>query len=122
MKGKNENNFWSYCKLSLTKHVNFDAVFLYNTIEMSQVSSMIHSARHIVTQVANIVFCCFVFLDLSYFRTYAKTMIPTGRDYGLAEWINVSSVRKYYCLNNHEIQEDMLAINDPLGQSHYSNS
>ena len=29
-----------------------------------QVSSMIHSARHIVTPVANIVFCCFVFLDL----------------------------------------------------------
>ena len=25
---------------------------------------MIHSARPIVTQVANIVFCCFVFLDL----------------------------------------------------------
>ena len=29
-----------------------------------QVSSMIHSARPIVTTVANIVFCCFVFLDL----------------------------------------------------------
>ena len=29
-----------------------------------QVSLMIHSARPIVTPVANIVFCCFVFLDL----------------------------------------------------------
>ena len=29
-----------------------------------QVSSMIHSARPIVTSVANIVFCYFVFLDL----------------------------------------------------------
>ena len=29
-----------------------------------QVSSMIHSARPIVTPVANHVFCCFVFLDL----------------------------------------------------------
>ena len=45
---------------------------------------MIHSARHIVTPAANIVFSCFVFLDL---KTCAKTIIPTGRDCGLAEWI-----------------------------------
>ena len=30
----------------------------------TQVSSMIHSARPMVMPVANIVFCCFVFLDL----------------------------------------------------------
>ena len=52
---------------------------------------MIHSARPIVTPVANIVFCCFVFLDLKSGdgrTTCAKTMIPTGHDFGLAEWIN----------------------------------
>ena len=51
---------------------------------------MIHSARQIVTPVAIIVFCCFVFLDFEKCaRTAcAKTMIPTGRDFGLAEWIN----------------------------------
>ena len=52
---------------------------------------MIHSARPIVTPVANIVFCCFVFLDWRSGdgRTpCAKTMIPTGLDFGLTEWIN----------------------------------
>ena len=52
---------------------------------------MIHSARPIVTPVENIVFRCFVFLDLKSGdgRTAcAKTMIRTGRDFGLAEWIN----------------------------------
>ena len=38
---------------------------------------MIHSARPIVTPVANIVFCCFVFLDLKSadgrMRTYVRT-------------------------------------------------
>ena len=62
------------------------------TIETrQQVSSMIHSARPIVMPVANIVFCCFVFLDLKSRdgrTTCAKTMIPTGHDFGLAEWIN----------------------------------
>ena len=58
-----------------------------------QVSSMIHSARPLVTPVANIVFCCFVFLDMKIGdgrtdKNNAKTMIPTGRDLGLAEWIN----------------------------------
>ena len=55
---------------------------------------MIHSARPIVTPVANIVFCWFVFLDLKSGdgrTTCAKTMIPTGRDFGLAEWINTST-------------------------------
>ena len=56
---------------------------------------MIHSAR--LTTVANIVFCCFVFLDLKSGTdgrtTYAKTMFPTGRgrDFGLAEWINYNA-------------------------------
>ena len=51
---------------------------------------MIHSARPIVTPVANIVFCCFVFLDLKNGdgRTTCAKTIPTGRDFGLAEWIN----------------------------------
>ena len=51
---------------------------------------MIHSARPIVTPVANI-----VFLDLKSgdgrtdeWTTCAKTMIPTGRDFGLVAWIN----------------------------------
>ena len=52
---------------------------------------MIHSAIPIVSPVANI-----VFLDLKNCgppgrlagrTTCAKTMIPTGRDFGLAEWI-----------------------------------
>ena len=54
---------------------------------------MIHSARPIVTSVANIVFRCFVFLDFKSRdgrTTCAKTMIPTGRALGLAEWINIS--------------------------------
>ena len=55
---------------------------------------MIHSARPIVTPVTNIVFCCFVILDLKRGRKYGrktceKTMNPTDRDFGLAEWINV---------------------------------
>ena len=61
-----------------------------------QVLSMIHSARPIVRSVANIVFCCFVLLgetsgdERTYVRTScAKTIIPTGRDFGLAEWINI---------------------------------
>ena len=44
---------------------------------------MIHSARPIVTPVANIVFCCFVLLDLKSGNGRAD-----GRDFGLAEWIN----------------------------------
>ena len=52
---------------------------------------MIYSARPIVTPVENIVFCCFVFLDFKSGderTTCAKTIIPPGRDFGLAEWIN----------------------------------
>ena len=51
---------------------------------------MIHSARPIVTPVANIVFCSFVFLDFKSGdgrTTCVKTIIPTGRGCGLAEWI-----------------------------------
>ena len=66
---------------------------------------MIHSARPIGTPVANIAFCCFVFLDLKsgnvLVRTCAKTMIITGRDSGLAEWIN-NTVQNYWleCKND----------------------
>ena len=56
---------------------------------------MIHWVRPIVSPVANIVFCCFVFLDLKSGdrrmdgrTTCAKTIIPTGRDFGLAVCIN----------------------------------
>ena len=44
---------------------------------------MIHSARPVVMPVANIVFCFFVFLDLK----SGDGRIPTGRDFGLAEWM-----------------------------------
>ena len=57
---------------------------------------MIHSARPIVTPVANVVVRSFVFLDLNSGNvrtdvrtTCAKTIINTGRDCGLAEWINI---------------------------------
>ena len=53
---------------------------------------MIHRARPMVTPVANIVFY-FVFLDLKsgdVRTTCAKTMIPTSRDFGLAEWIKIT--------------------------------
>ena len=62
---------------------------------------MIHSAVARPT-VANIVFCCFVFLNLksgegrgrAYGRTTCvKTMIPTGRDFGLAEWIKKTDLK-----------------------------
>ena len=57
---------------------------------------MIHSARPIVTPLANIVFCCFVFLYLNGRTTCAKTIIPTGRDFRLAEWINKTVQMPYY--------------------------
>ena len=41
-----------------------DLVALSSTTFTRQVSSMIHSARPMVTPVTNIVFCCFVFLYL----------------------------------------------------------
>ena len=56
-----------------------------------QVSSMIHSARPTVSPVAK---HCFVLLGFEKWgltdirTTCAKTMIPTGRDCGSAEWIN----------------------------------
>ena len=69
---------------------------------------MIHSARLIVMPVASIVFCCFVFLDLKSKdwltdgrTTCAKTMIPTARDFGLAEWINFNNFyEQKYKLDN----------------------
>ena len=63
-----------------------------------QVSSMIHSARPTVSPVVKIVFTGNLFCFLLYFEkdgrtdgqtTCAKTIIPTGRDFGLAEWINI---------------------------------
>ena len=73
---------------------------------------MIHSARPIVTPVANIVFCCFVFLDLKSGdgRTdnMCKTMIPTGRDFGLAEWIKNEMI-------NNEIAPDRNKTKLPVG-------
>ena len=68
--------------------------------EKKQVSSMIHSARPTVTPVENIVFHCFVLLDLksgdgrTRRTTCAKTMIPTGRDCELAVWINYELLAK----------------------------
>ena len=59
---------------------------------------MIHSARSTVTPVANIVFCCFVLVDLESGdgrTTCAKTMIPTARDFGLAEWIKNACMPDY---------------------------
>ena len=67
-------------------------------LKTRQVSSMIHSARPTVSSVETIVFAwnlfCFEYWGRT--RTYrrtdgrttcAKTMITTGRDFGLAEWI-----------------------------------
>ena len=54
----------------------------WNMKNTRQVSSMIPSARRTVSLIANIVFCCFVLLDLKSTdgrTTCAKTMIPTGR-------------------------------------------
>ena len=77
---------------------------------------MIHSDRPIV---ANIVFCCFVFLDLKSGdgrTTWAKTMIPTGRDFGLVEWINKLGKKlvqvslessNYYLFENFSVFSDV---------------
>ena len=56
---------------------------------------MSYSARLIVTSSKHF-YCCFVYLDLESgdgrtdrrTTTCAKTMIPRGRDFGLAEWFN----------------------------------
>ena len=51
---------------------------------------MIHSARPIVTPVANIVFCWFVFLDLKSGDGRTDDMCENNDPYfGLAEWINL---------------------------------
>ena len=82
-----------------------------------QVSSMIHSASPIVTPVANIVFRCFVFLDLksgdgltyeqtNWRTTCAKTMITIGRDFGLAEWNNKYCIELYYVSLLGQIQSN----------------
>ena len=67
--------------------------FISILILTRQMSSMIHSVRPTVSPVANIVF---TLLDFEKWgrtdgrTTCAKTMIPTGRDFGLAKWINTS--------------------------------
>ena len=72
----------------------FRTTKFYITRNTRQVSSLIHSARPIVAPVANIVFCSFVSSRFEKWgrtdgrTTCAKTFIPTGRDFGLAEWIN----------------------------------
>ena len=60
---------------------------------------MIQLARPIVTTIANIVFRSFVLLDLkSGDGQRAETVIPTGRNFGLVEWIkrSISERRKLY--------------------------
>ena len=54
-----------------------------------QVSSMIHSARSTVTPVANIVFCCFVFLDL-------KSGDGRTDNYPYWPWLWVGRVDQYF--------------------------
>ena len=68
-------------------------IFIYTmtiTVETRQVSSKIHSAWPTVSPVANMIFVSFCLLDFEMWgrTTCAKTVIPTGRDYGSAEWIN----------------------------------
>ena len=72
----------------------YESKYTYTRVTR-QVSSMIHSARPIVTPVVNIVFtwnlsCWLDFQKWGWTdeRTYVKTMITTSRDWGLAEWIN----------------------------------
>ena len=53
------------------------------------VSSMIHSAKPIVTQLAKSYFLLFCFSRFEKWGwTCGKTIIPSARDCGLAEWIN----------------------------------
>ena len=53
--------------------------------------------------VANIVFCCFVLLDLKSGDVRmdgqnVQKQFPTGRDFGLAEWINILYIRRLFAL------------------------
>ena len=77
-----------YFYLPLSAHI-CECVDIWQT---RQVSSMIHSARPIVTPAANIVFCCFVLgTDV---RKDGQHMCqhnyPYSCDFGLAEWINIT--------------------------------
>ena len=66
---------------------------------------MIPSARPTVSSVANIVFALFCFARFKKWgRTdnmCEKTMIPTGRDRGSAEWINLNCIRKICKILEH---------------------
>ena len=67
---------------------------------------MIHSARAIVTPLATLFSVALFFLDLKSGRTdgrttFAKTMIPTGFDFGLAEW-----TRKLISVINHRLDRN----------------
>ena len=42
-----------------------------------------------------------------YGRTCAKTMIPTGRDFGLAEWINKVQVTVYILKFHYQLKQNM---------------
>ena len=72
---------FNLCKLKLT---------IANVICTRQVSSMIHSARPIFTRTlfSVIMFSKFESGRTDVRTTCAKTMFPTGLDFGLAEWIN----------------------------------
>ena len=76
-----------------------------------QVSSMIHSARPIVAPLANIVFGCFVFLDLKSGngRTDGRTDMCKNNyaylpDFGLAEWIKKrETFYKHFSLHGYDL-------------------
>ena len=57
---------WDFCCFITGFYSNWNkfVTFGWKQGKPRQVSSMIHSARPIVMKVANIVFCCVVFLDL----------------------------------------------------------
>ena len=66
---------------------------------------MIHSARHTVSPVGSIVFSVLFDKFENWGWTYLRTdnMCPTGRDCGLAEWINKSTFHFFPLAhrNNH---------------------
>ena len=63
-----------------------------------QVSSMTHSARPIVTPVANIVFCCFVLLDLKSGDERTDNMCENKDSYRPCLW--VGRVDQFYIFLN----------------------
>ena len=96
-----------------------------------QVLSMIHSSRPIVTPVANIVFCCFVFLDLK--SGEGRTNNMCENNYPYRPWLWVGRVdqktvkgkksRNSKAFSSQDTTNKRGVINDPFGQaySHASN-